>query len=103
MLASRTLFIGVITYFWVTPKSFFLFLKKKKKLHGAVLNGTVHLLLPCQCRDRGEEDFLNLFPAHPLLLYLPTCLTTYTTHTLINGETGDPCPGHHALCLYRVW
>jgi len=52
----------------------------------------VRLLLPCKCRDRGEEDFWNLLPAHPLLLYLPTCLTTYTTHTLINEETGDPCP-----------
>ena len=52
----------------------------------------MRLLLPCKCRDRGEEDFWNLLPAHPLLLYLPTCLTTYTTHTLINEETGDPCP-----------
>jgi hypothetical protein len=31
--------------------------KNKKKLHGAVLNGTVQLLLPCKCRDRGEGDF----------------------------------------------
>ena len=65
--------------------------------------------------ETGEKNiFWNVFPAHPLLHYLPTCLTTYTTHTLINGETGDPCPppwrkaedpcpGHHALCLYRVW
>jgi hypothetical protein len=36
---------------------------KKKKLHGAVLNGTVQLLLPCKCRDRGEEDFKS-FPAN---------------------------------------
>jgi len=55
------------------------------------LNGTV-LLLPCTYRGREEEDFKSPFAAQLLLLYLPTCLTTDTTHTLINGETGDPCP-----------
>jgi len=39
----------------------FPFLQKKQKqtnkLHGAILNDTVQLLLPCKCRDRGEEDF----------------------------------------------
>jgi hypothetical protein len=35
----------------------FSFSSKKKTLHGAVLNGTVQLLLPCKCRDRGEGDF----------------------------------------------
>jgi len=29
----------------------------KKKLHSAVLNGTVLFILPCECRDKGEEDF----------------------------------------------
>ena len=97
------------------PKSFFLFFKKKKKKTARCrFERHCAAFLPCKCRDKGEEDFWNLFPAHPLLLYLPTCLTTYTTHTLINGETGDPCPppwrkaedpcpDHHALCLYRVW
>ena len=49
----------VITQFWVTPKFCFPFLKKN--LHGAVLNGTVQLLLPCKYRDRGEWDFWKLF------------------------------------------
>jgi 2-keto-3-deoxy-6-phosphogluconate aldolase len=53
----------VITQFWVTPKFYFPFLQKKKKLHGAVLNGIVQLLLLCKCRDRGEEDFKS-FPAN---------------------------------------
>jgi len=45
----------VITQFWITSKFCFPFLQKKK-LHGAVLNGTVQLL-PCKCRDRGEEGY----------------------------------------------
>jgi len=30
---------------------------QKKKLHDAVLNGTVHLLLPCACKGKEEKDF----------------------------------------------
>jgi len=39
----------------------FFFFSSKKKLHNAVLIGTVQLLLPCKCRDRGEEDFKSVF------------------------------------------
>jgi hypothetical protein len=81
----------IITYFLVIPK-FISFSSKKKAGHGAILNDPVHVLLPCACKGREEEDFKSPFPTQLLLLYLPTCLTTYTTHTLINGETGDPCP-----------
>jgi hypothetical protein len=49
--------VPVITHFWVLP-NYIPFSKKKKNFgHGAVLNGTVCILLPCKCRDRGEEGF----------------------------------------------
>jgi len=32
----------------------FLFFQKKDMVP---LNGIVHILLPCECSDRGEEDF----------------------------------------------
>ena len=74
----------VITHFWVTPK-FFFFSSKKKNLHGAVLNGTVQLLLPCACKVREEEDFLKMFfpltfsPFH----FIKPCQNPYPhNHTL---------------------
>ena len=95
----------VITHFWVTPKSFFLFKKKKKKkkLHGAVLNGTVQLLLPCKCRDRGEEDFWNFSRYSSLLSLHPTCpKIPHDPYPHLHNHTLQ-LPRHHALHLDRVW
>ena len=68
----------VITHFWVTPKFFPFLQKKKKNLHGAVLNDTVQLLLRCTCRGKEEEDFKSFFP---LSLSTPLAQKTRMTHT----------------------
>jgi hypothetical protein len=72
-------------------------LLKKKAGHGAVVNGTVHVLLPCACRGSEEEDFKNPFPAQLLLLYQPTCpinpalpIPTIPCHH--DEGRGRPCP-----------
>ena len=85
------------------PKSFFLFFKKNKKLHGAVLNGTVQLLLPCKCRDRGEEDFWNFSRYSSLLSLHPTCpKIPHDPYPHLHNHTLQ-LPRHHALHLDRVW
>jgi len=57
----------------------------------------MQLLLPCKCRDKGEEDFWNLFPAHLLLLFSPplahktwTQATSHTLPPLMQAMTGHP-------------
>ena len=77
----------VITQFWVTPKFYFPFLQKKKNLHGAVLNGTVQLLLPCKCRDRGQERFWNIFSHSLFTPHLPKKPGTTHTHTYLATRT----------------
>jgi len=92
--------ISVIIYFFSLPNFFFLFLetkkKKKKKLHGAVLNGTVQVLLPCACRGREEEDFKSLFPAI-LLLSLSTPLAQKSRMTHTHTYTTIPCNSHATM------
>jgi len=84
----------VIIHFWVTPKFIFLFLKKKKtarcrfERHCAVL-------LPCKCRDRGEEDFWNIF--FPLSLSTPLAQKTRMTHTHTDTYTTIPCNSHTTM------
>jgi hypothetical protein len=77
----------VITYFWVTP-NFFPFIQKKKNLHGAVLNGTVQLLLRYTCRGKEEEDFKSFFPL-TFSFSFPSHLPTKP------GHKPHPIPCHH--------
>jgi len=97
----------VITCFWVTPKFFFFSSKKKnKKLHGAVLNGTVQLLLPCACNGREEEDFWKCFSRslslsstcikpcqnpYPHNHTLPTPTQPYPANVTIKERDTMPC------------
>ena len=95
--------VVVITHFWVTPNLFSFSSKKKKKLHGAVLNGTVQLLLPCKYRDRGEEDFWNFSRYSSLVSLHPTCpKIPHDPYPHLHNHTLQ-LPRHHALHLDRVW
>jgi len=93
----------VITYFWVTSNFFFFSSKKKKtKLHGAVLNGTVQLLLPCKCRE-GKKDFWNFSRYSSLLSLHPTCREIpHDPYPHLHNHTLQ-LPRHHALHLDKVW
>ena len=88
----------VITQFWVTPKFCFPFLQKmkkneKKKLHGAVLNGTCSFFSPANAETGEKKDIFEIFPAIlPFSLSTPLAQKSRMTHT--HTYTTIPCNSH---------
>ena len=115
---TRSIFNAVITHFWVTPK-FFLFYSKKKTARCRFERHRATSSSLCMQRQ-GRRRFLKMFipltfsPFHlhkTLPKPIPSLMKKQETHTPHHDEKkAMPCsgctgaiPSHHALHLDRVW
>jgi hypothetical protein len=77
---------------------FFQKIKKEKNSKQCRFERNCFPFFPTRAEVKKKKDFENLFPST-----LSLSLLTQPHRATIMEEIGDPCPGHHALDLDRVW